>query len=106
MTTIYEVAMATGRNTLWRAHPMTEIVAKDGSRVSEARWRLEFEDTKNPVVKHCRARIVRSPDGSIAFENDPGPVRVAYRLHTPDGKTRIEGDVALWDEMEHDIDYF
>jgi hypothetical protein len=79
--------------------PGREIETPQG-RISDIRWRLDFEDPNDPVIRTATAKIIRLNDGEIAFENDPPMIRYGYVLVRHDGIVDIVGDLTLWRSEE------
>jgi hypothetical protein len=79
--------------------PGQEIRTAQGV-INDIRWRLDFEDPSEPVIKNGTAKVIRLNDGEIAFEHDPPTIRYGYVLVRPDGIVDIVGDLTLWRSEE------
>jgi len=79
--------------------PGQEIETPQG-RINDIRWRLDFEDPNDPVIRNATAKVIRLNDGDIAFENDPPIIRYGYVLVRSDGIVDIVGDLTLWRSEE------
>jgi hypothetical protein len=76
-----------------------EIMAPQG-RISEIRWRLDFEDPSDPEIKNGTAKVIRLDEDNIAFENDPPTIRYGYVIVGDNGRIDFVGDLTLWSSEE------
>jgi hypothetical protein len=79
--------------------PGQEIGTAQGL-IKDIRWRLDFEDPSEPVIRTGTAKVIRLNDGEIAFEHDPPNIRYGYVLVRSDGIVDIVGDLTLWRSEE------
>jgi hypothetical protein len=97
--TIIQKNFLSGEACKMKLAPDEEIATPHG-RITEIRWRLDFDDQSDPVIKHGTAKVIRLNDGDVAFENEPPIIRYGYVTIDPGGRVDIVGDLTLWSSEE------
>ena len=87
MFTIVHRNFLSGEACKMKLAPDEEIATPHG-RITEIRWRLDFEDQSDPVIKNGTAKVIRLNDGDVAFENDPPTIRYVRCARLASGSVR------------------